>query len=351
VASIYTERLLRESVVGGEVVERIRRQIQERMNLAHEEATRSGDHWELQEVTELEEAEVAASCTRTAISQDVIEKIVEGITTFPDTFHLHPKLKKFIDNRRALLDGGVADWAMGEALAFGSLVLEGTPVRLSGQDSGRGTFSQLWEAQFGDFVNVAQPIIDQFLIADRAKWGQDSSLVLLLPHGYEGQGPEHSSARLNRFLQLCAEDNMCVANLTTPAQYFHLLRRQELLEARKQREATNVAIIRLEQFYPWPSEDIEKMLWRYPSTADVIWVQEEPRNMGGWFFVRDRMQPMLDATRRTLLFAGRLEAASPAAGSLKRHQQEQAGVIEDAFTTGTVRRRGYRVVARRKEEE
>ncbi|MCL4794398.1 MAG: multifunctional oxoglutarate decarboxylase/oxoglutarate dehydrogenase thiamine pyrophosphate-binding subunit/dihydrolipoyllysine-residue succinyltransferase subunit [Bryobacteraceae bacterium] len=473
VASIYTERLLRESVVGGEVVERIRKQIQQRMNEAHEEATRSGDQWELQEVTELQEADVAASCPRTAISQDAIEKIVEGITTFPESFNLHPKLRKFIQHRKDLLNGGTADWAMGEALAFGSLVLEGTPVRLSGQDSGRGTFSQrhleyfdyesgdvytpmqhldpqqarfevydsslseygvmgfefgyslgdpltltLWEAQFGDFANGAQIIIDQFISSCEAKWSQPSGLVLLLPHGYEGQGPEHSSSRLTRFLLLCAEDNMCVANVTTPAQYFHLLRRQmygghdrrglrkplvlltpksllrhakavsplkdftqggfqpvlgdptseptdrvnkilfcsgkiyyELLEARQQRGATNVAIIRLEQFYPWPADEIEKMLWRYPSTADVVWVQEEPRNMGGWLFVKDRMQPMLDQTRRTLLFAGRLESASPAAGSLKRHNQEQAGVIEDAFTTGTVRRRSYRVVARRREEE
>ncbi len=471
VATIYAERLMREGAVSKDVVERIRKQIQERMNLAHEEAVKRGEAWELQEVTAIEEQEMPAACPRTAISSDVVEKVIDGITTFPDSFNLHSKLKKFIEHRRELLTGGHADWALGEALAYGSLVLEGTPVRLSGQDSGRGTFSQrhleyfdyetgevytpmqhlapnqarfevydsslseygvmgyefgfslgdpltltLWEAQFGDFANGAQIMIDQFISCCESKWGQPSGLVLLLPHGYEGQGPEHSSARIERFLQLCAEDNMQVANCTTPAQYFHLLRRQmyggadrrglrkplviftpksllrhvkavssmqdfthggfqpvmsdtsnapldrinkvllcsgkvyyDLLAEREKRGATNVAILRLEQIYPWPAEDLENMLWRYPSTADVIWVQEEPRNMGPWMFVRDKLQPMLDATRRTLLYAGRPEAASPSAGSMKRHTQELNALIEDAFTTGTIRRRSYKVVPRKRD--
>src|SRR6185295_6571119 len=226
--------------------------------------------------------EIAAVCPRTGADQELIERVTEGITSFPEDFHLHPKLRGFVDKRRqALKDGGPVDWAFAEALSFGSLVLEGTPVRLSGQDSGRGTFSQrhlafydsetggryvpmqhlapnqarfdvfdsslseyavlgfefgysvadpltlvLWEAQFGDFMNGAQIMIDQFLVCAESKWGQPSGLVLLLPHGFEGQGPEHSSARIERFLTLCAENNMQVANCTTPAQYFHLLRRQ-----------------------------------------------------------------------------------------------------------------------------
>ncbi len=243
--------------------------------------------------------------------------------------------------------------------------------------------------------------------------GPASGLVLLLPHGFEGQGPEHSSARIERFLQLCAEDNMQVANVTTPAQYFHLLRRQmyggrdrrgmrkplviftpksllrhpkavspihdfthggfspvlsdtadsapdrvsrillcsgkvyyDLIAARDARSTDTTAIVRLEQFYPWPAEDIETMLFRYPSTAEVVWVQEEPRNQGAWFFVRDKLQPMLDSTRRTVLYAGRPESASPAAGSYKRHSQEVAALLDDAFTTGTIRHRRYKVVAR-----
>ena len=304
---------------------------------------------------------------------------MEGITTFPPTFHVHPKLEGFLKKRREILNGAPIDWATGETLAFGSLVLERTPVRLSGQDSGRGTFSQrhlelydsetgelyvplqhlapnqarfnvydsslseyavmgfefgysvadpltlvLWEAQFGDFANGAQVMIDQFIAAAESKWGQPSGLVLLLPHGYEGQGPEHSSARLERFLQLCAENNLQVVNASTPAQYFHVLRRQmhggsdrrgvrkplilftpkrmlrhakavstldeftggafrqvlddptgleltrvsrvlmcsgqvyyDLLAAREERKLNDVAIVRLEQLYPFPAAELK----------------------------------------------------------------------------------------------
>jgi 2-oxoglutarate dehydrogenase E1 component len=469
VATIYSGRLIRESVAGKDLIDRVRKSIQERMNQAHEEAVAKGEKWELQEVTELVEDGLPQSCPRTAIDEAAIEKIIGGLTNFPDVFHLHPKLKSIVDKRKNFLKGGAADWALAEALAFGSLLLEGTPARLSGQDSGRGTFSHrhleyfdyetgipyvpvmhldpkqagfevydsslseygvmgfefgyslgdpltltLWEAQFGDFVNGAQIMIDQFISCCEAKWGQPSGLVLLLPHGFEGQGPEHSSARIERFLQLCAEDNLQVANVTNPAQYFHLLRRQmyggrdrrgmrkplviftpksllrhpkavsaahdfthggfspvltdsgdaapdrvsrillcagkvyyDLIAARDARQqSASTAIVRLEQFYPWPAEDIETMLFRYPSTADVVWVQEEPRNQGGWSFVRDKLQPMLDSTRRTLLYAGRPESASPAAGSHKRHSQELAALIDDGFTSGTIRTRRYRVVAR-----
>ncbi|MBN9656994.1 MAG: multifunctional oxoglutarate decarboxylase/oxoglutarate dehydrogenase thiamine pyrophosphate-binding subunit/dihydrolipoyllysine-residue succinyltransferase subunit [Acidobacteria bacterium] len=468
----YSERLTKEGTVTKEAVERIRRQIQDALNAAHEEAQSKGEKWELQEVTTFEETKVPLVCPRTAVDESLIARVVEGMTTFPDTFTLHPKLKGFIEKRKEILKGGTADWATGEALAFGTLALEGTPVRLSGQDSGRGTFSQrhleyfdyntghvhtplmhidpqqarfevfdsslseygvmgfefgyslgdpltltLWEAQFGDFANGAQIMIDQFVSSCEAKWGQPSGLVLLLPHGYEGQGPEHSSARLERFLQLCAENNMQVCNVTTPAQYFHLLRRQmyggqdrrglrkplvlmtpksllrhpkavstladfthghfepvigdtgaaapdrvsrvifctgkiyyELVAEREKRELNNVAILRLEQMYPWPAEEIETMLWRYPSTAEVVWAQEEPRNQGAFLFVRDKLEPMLAATRRTLRYAGRQEAAAPSTGSSKRHAQEHAAVMEDAFSAGPVRQRRYRVVAKAQKE-
>jgi multifunctional 2-oxoglutarate metabolism enzyme len=469
VATQYAERLQKEGVVTKESLERIKRQIQDALNAAHEEAQARGEKWELQEVTVFEEDALPLVCPRTAVDLAAIERIVEGITTFPDDFTLHPKLKGFIEKRKELIKGGHADWALGEALAFGSLVSEGTPVRLSGQDSARGTFSQrhleyfdynnghpyiplqhldpkqarfevydsslseygvmgfefgyslgdpltltLWEAQFGDFANGAQIMIDQFISCCEAKWGQPSGLVLLLPHGYEGQGPEHSSARIERFLQLCAEDNMQVCNATTPAQYFHLLRRQmyggndrrglrkplviftpksllrhtkvvssaeeftsggfqpvlgdmsagapdrvskvifcsgkiyyEIIAAREKLGATGVPVVRLEQLYPWPAQEIENVLWRYPSTAEIVWVQEEPRNMGAFIFVRDRMEQLLSGTRRTLRYAGRPEAASPSTGSGKRHAQEQAAVIEDAFSGGSpTRPRRYRVVPR-----
>jgi 2-oxoglutarate dehydrogenase E1 component len=342
------------------------------------------------------------------------------------------------------------DWAFAEAIAFGSLVLEGTPVRLSGQDSGRGTFSQrhavlydtqtgkswtplselrsatapaarfevfdsslseegvvgfeygysvvarealvLWEAQFGDFVNGAQTIIDQYIAASEDKWRQTSRLTLLLPHGYEGQGPEHSSARLERFLQLCAENNLQVCYPTTPAQYFHLLRRQvrpgmerplvvitpksllrlpaaastlddftsggfvpviddgqigdaqavervvlcsgkvyyDLIETRKKAEAVNVAVLRMEQFYPFPAERLRELLTKYPKTKQLVWAQEEPKNMGGWTFVEQRLENLLSACERPI-YVGRVASASPATGSYAIHQAEQARLVTEAL--------------------
>jgi 2-oxoglutarate dehydrogenase E1 component len=469
VGELYAGRLLREGVISSDWAERVQKQTHDTFNAAHEEATKKGEKWELQEVTVYEEEAVELACPRTAVDQALIEKVVTGMTTFPANFTLHPKLKGFIEKRRDLLKGGTADWATAEALAFGTLVVEGTPIRLSGQDSGRGTFSQrhleyydydngvvytpmqhleagqarfevvdsslseygvmgfefgyslgdpltltLWEGQFGDFANGAQIMIDQFISCCEAKWGQPSGLVLLLPHGYEGQGPEHSSARPERFLQLCAESNMQVCNVTTPAQYFHLLRRQmyggndrrgtrkplviftpksllrhvkavsglrdfthghfeevvsdpviapdratkvifctgkiyyELLAEREKRGIQDAALVRLEQMYPWPMDQIEDMLWRYPSTAEIVLCQEEPRNMGAFLFVRDKMQPMLEASRRILRYAGRPEAAAPSTGTSSRHKQEQAAVIDDAFQGGTMLTRKYRVVARKR---
>ncbi len=384
----------------------------------------------------------------TEISEETLTKIINSITRLPKDFSVHPKLKKFLEKRLDLIDGsGEADWAFAESLAFGSLLLEGTPVRLSGQDSVRGTFSQrhlaltdistgleymplnhmasgqakiealdsllsegavlgfeygystadplalvIWEAQFGDFANGAQVIIDNFIVASYEKWKLPNSVVMLLPHGFEGQGPEHSSARLERFLTLCAQDNIQVCNLTTPAQYFHLLRRQikravrkplvimtpksllrlpeaksareefingmfneiiddryiadknsvsrvlltsgkvyyDLIKYRTDNKINNVAIIRLEQLYPYRSPKIREVLSSYIKAKNVIWVQEEPKNMGAWNFLVPRLLEDLAEGQR-LRYAGRPEGASPAVGSAKKSAKQQKELVEQAF--------------------
>ncbi len=471
VAVLYAQKLEREGVVTASEVEHFRRRYSRSLDEVYETAQRHKQQYELQELSAVPEEEaIAPFCAHTAVDQQTIERVIKGITTFPSDFHLHPKLRNFVEKRREVLNGAPIDWATAECIAFGSLVLEGTPVRLSGQDSARGTFSQrhleyydyengrpyipmqhlspdqarfevwdsslseyavmgfefgysvgdpltlvLWEAQFGDFANGAQIMIDQFIAAAESKWGQPSGLVLLLPHGYEGQGPEHSSARLERFLQLCAENNMQVANCTTPAQYFHLLRRQmvggadrrgvrkplivftpksllrhplavsslkdltsggfrevlsdasnidagrvkkvifcsgkvyyDLIAARQQRGAEDVAINRIEQLYPFPQSEFTDLLARYPATAEVVWVQEEPRNMGAWRFVQEQIQPLLNGAKRPLRYAGRPESASPAAGSLKRHQQEQQELIEEAFAAAPIEQKIRRWGPKRK---
>jgi 2-oxoglutarate dehydrogenase E1 component len=472
VAVLYSERLVREGVIAETEVQEMRKRIAVRFAEAHEASQKKAERYELQELSAVPDQEIENFCPRTSVNHQTLERVTRALTKFPENFHLHPKLRAFAERRtKALAESGPIDWAFGEALAFGTLVLEGTPVRLSGQDSGRGTFSQrhlvfydyenskkyiplqhmtpdqarfdvfdsslseyavlgfefgysvadpltlvLWEAQFGDFANGAQIMIDQFLSAAESKWGQPSGLVLLLPHGYEGQGPEHSSARVERYLSLCAENNMQVANCTTPAQYFHLLRRQmyggsdrrgmrkpliiftpksllrhtkavstpedftsggfrevigeaaaldpervtrvifcsgkiyyELLAGREERRNEQVAIMRLEQLYPFPEAQVNDVLLRYPLTAEIAWVQEEPRNMGAWRFVSELMQPMLASTRRELRYVGRPESASPAGGSGKRHQQEQAEIINDALAEGSIAHtKRVRLVARRK---
>jgi 2-oxoglutarate dehydrogenase E1 component len=470
VATLYAERLVREKLVTQDEVDRIRKSIQQRLSDAHARAQQSAQMFEYQELAVVDEVDVRREIPQTASDQATLQRVIYGSTAFPEDFHVHPKLKKFLDQRLHILEGGPIDWAAAEALAFGSLVLEGTPVRLSGQDCGRGTFSQrhlvfhdsetgepyipmqnlapnqakfevwdsslseyavmgfefgysvadplclvMWEGQFGDFANGAQIMIDQFISCSYSKWGQPNGLVLLLPHGQEGQGPEHSSARLERFLTLCAEDNMQVVNPTTPAQYFHLLRRQmhggddrrgmrkplivmtpksllrhvraisrltdltaggfreiigdthvlaadeirrviltsgkiyyELADQREKLAANNVAIVRIEQYYPFPKADLQDVLMRYPVTAEVCWVQEEPKNMGAWRFVREQVQPILDPARRSLRYIGRAESASPAPGSLKRHQSEQAEILAEAFSNDPVPRAKTRLVVRRK---
>ena len=386
----------------------------------------------------------------TAVPLETLKELNRQAHTLPAGFNLNPKLRRQLQRRLEVVEReGVIDWAHAELLAFASLLAEGIPIRLTGQDTIRGTFSQrhvafydfetgerviplqqmpaarasfavynsplseagplgfeygysvqapdalvLWEAQFGDFANVAQVIIDQFIVSGWAKWRQRSALVLLLPHGYEGQGPEHSSARLERFLQLAAEDNVRIANCTTAAQYFHLLRRQailrtmdprplivmtpksllrhpramspmrELAEGRfqpvlddptaRQRPddvtrlilcsgkvyvdlvtsqfaatASHVAIVRVEELYPFPGDELAAILRQYPNARDVVWLQEEPKNMGAWTSMQPRLQPLLNG--RTLRYIGRPERASPAEGFAEMHEQEQARIIAEAF--------------------
>ena len=389
----------------------------------------------------------------TSVSTDDLKLIGNAITTIPENIQVNKKLARIVEARKKAIDTGEGiDWSTAEHLAFGSLLIEGHPVRLSGQDSCRGTFSQrhavfvdqvkeerytplnnikenqenfevidsplseasvlgfeygyslteptalvMWEAQFGDFANGAQVIVDQFISSGEAKWLRMSGLVMLLPHGYEGQGPEHSSARLELYLQLCGEDNMQVLNCSTPANYFHALRRQlkrdfrkpliimtpksllrnkmcvsklsdmaeqtafrrvikdpdinlkdknikkvvicsgkvfyNLYEEREKRKLENVKILRLEQIYPFPHRTLKEELSKTPD-AEVVWCQEEPKNMGSWFFVDRKIEDVLMSYKGKFLrptYAGREEAASPATGSLSRHNKEQADLVNEAL--------------------
>ncbi|GAA2159221.1 multifunctional oxoglutarate decarboxylase/oxoglutarate dehydrogenase thiamine pyrophosphate-binding subunit/dihydrolipoyllysine-residue succinyltransferase subunit [Pedococcus bigeumensis] len=393
--------------------------------------------------------QASRSADQTAIPADQLQHIGDAFVNPPKGFTVHPKLLQAMEKRaQSTRDGGI-DWATGELLAFGSLLMEGTPVRLAGQDSRRGTFVQrhavlidkhtaeewtpllylgegqarfwvydsllsefaamgfeygysverpdalvLWEAQFGDFFNGAQTIVDEFISSSEQKWGQRSSVVLLLPHGYEGQGPDHSSARIERFLQMCAEDNMTVAYPSTPASYFHLLRRQayarprrplivftpksmlrlkaassmpqdftegtfrpvladrasfdnggvtrvllasgkvvyDLEAAREKAEDTTTAIVRVEQLAPLPAREIAAELAKYPG-ADVVWVQDEPANQGAWPFVAMNLPQALAelGETRALRVVSRKASASPATGSSKRHAEQQAELVAAAF--------------------
>ena len=382
----------------------------------------------------------------TGLAEEELSALTTKLTTYPDGFHIHPKVKKLLEQRAEMGTGKrPVDYGMAEALAFASLAKAGIPVRLSGQDSRRGTFNQrhsvlidieneneyvpleniapgqarcgihnstlseqgvlgfeygysrdypealvLWEAQFGDFVNVAQAIIDQFISAGEAKWNLLSGLVMLLPHGYEGQGPEHSSARIERFIQLAAKDNIQITQPSNAAQYFHLLRRQalrrwrkplvvftpksmlrhadasspiadftranfqnvipdtevgeadrilvctgkighELQAERKKRKDTSTAIVFLEQLYPFPEKELAAEFARHGASGDIVWVQEEPANMGALFNMLPRLQRI--AGERHVMSVKRSSSASPATGSAKAHEVEQKTLLTLAFTT------------------
>ncbi len=383
----------------------------------------------------------------TGVARDVLDRIYGALSKTPDGFEVHPKLRKQFEARDALWAGGEVDWALAETLAYGSLLLEGTDIRLAGQDSRRGTFSHrhavlvdhtngneyaplahldpdqakfwiydsllseyaalgfeygysvvakdalvIWEAQFGDFINGASIILDQFLVAAEDKWNQLSNLVLYLPHGYEGQGPEHSSGRMERFLTLAAEDNMQVADVSQAGQLFHLLRRQVRREVRKplvlftpksllrarparshvdqlttghfhetlddprvsdraavrrvvlctgkiahevlaarDKSGAPVAVVRVEQLYPWPFEQLDEIVAGYPNADEIVWLQEEPENMGAWNFAKGRLYERFGDSHRIRRIS-RYESASPATGSATIHAQEQAELIDEAVT-------------------
>jgi 2-oxoglutarate decarboxylase len=483
----YAKQLIREGVINESGVNQL---IEERIRRYEEALARAKEVAVAQKSTEvisppLEELD-GSVVIDTGVEADVVRNIARQIAVVPEGFNLNPKMVGQLARRAKMGEGATpVDWAFAEAMAFGSLAFEGAHVRLSGQDSGRGTFSQrhavlydtvtgqfwtplselhsqdgpqgrfevfdsslseagvlgfeygysvvaqdalvMWEAQFGDFNNVAQEIIDQYVAAGEDKWKQTSRLTLLLPHGYEGQGPEHSSARLERYLQLCAENNLQVCYPTTPAQYFHLLRRQvrpgferplvvmtpksllrlpaaassldqltsdgfqpviddaelkdparvqrivlcsgkvfyDLNEARKKavggnptvregaaptseasdakgaspavREGSSgqgedrVALVRLEQFYPFPLRGLTEMIARYSNAKELVWCQEEPKNMGGWTFMESRLENLLPRCERPR-YIGRAASASPATGSYAIHLQEQERLVREALT-------------------
>jgi 2-oxoglutarate dehydrogenase E1 component len=443
VRQLYTEELVNRGDLTADEAEKALNEFNDRLEQALDETRESAPS----EPPKAGTPEIVGVLPRreTGVQRDVLEQVAAALSSWPDDFTVHPKLEKALHRRRQQLDNDQIDWAMGEALAFGSLVLEGFPVRLAGQDSRRGTFSQrhwvlmdyetgeehlplavmdenqapfmiydsplnefaamgfeygysvmrkdalvCWEAQFGDFVNGAQVIVDQFVVAAEDKWDQTSGLVLLLPHGYEGQGPEHSSARLETFLARCAEDNIQVAQPTTAAQYFHLLRRQvhrdvrkplivftpksllrakpasspvaaviegsfqevlgdpgapddvrrillctgkiahDLMDRRGEDEAP-VAIVRVEQLYPWPEEQVVEQLDRFPDATEVVWVQDEPENMGAWTFVQARLHRVLREGDRRLRHVSRFESGSSATGRKTIHDQEREELLDQAF--------------------
>jgi 2-oxoglutarate dehydrogenase E1 component len=456
--ALYAERLAAEGTLPSDESKAMWDEFQAQLEAAYQAAQgyrpNKADwlegHWSgLTKAGEDEELQEAS----TAMSLDALQEVGRALYTPPADFDLNPKIARQLEAKRAMFESGEGlDWSTAEALAFGGLLTEGSRVRLSGEDCQRGTFSQrhavlvdqtnqneyvplnniregqarieiynsllseagvlgfeygysladphtlvLWEAQFGDFANGAQVIIDQFLASGETKWLRMSGLTLLLPHGYEGQGPEHSSARMERYLQLCAERNMIVANVTTPANYFHVLRRQlkrnyrkplvimtpksllrhklavspladfaegtsfkpvlgeidtlqapeqvrrivmcsgkvyyDLLAARREAGADDVAIISLEQIYPFPEITLPKILAPYRN-ADLVWCQEEPANMGAWTFVDRRIERLLtklDGAAKRPHYVGRDSAASPATGLAKVHAQQQAALVREAL--------------------
>jgi 2-oxoglutarate dehydrogenase E1 component len=465
VTEIYGKRLESEGLIKPGELEELRasvtRHLEEEFELGDNFRPNKAD-WLDGRWSGIARAEEGPRRGETGVELSTVKEVGEKITQFPATFNAHRTIDRLIKNRRKMIDDGLGiDWAMAESLAFGTLLKEGFPVRLSGQDVERGTFSQrhavlidqlsekkytplnhlgkgqaklevinsmlseeavlgfeygyslaepmalvLWEAQFGDFANGAQVIIDQFLAAGERKWLRMSGLVMLLPHGYEGQGPEHSSARLERFLQLSAEDNWQVANCTTPANYFHILRRQmhrkfrkplilmtpksllrhkrvvsempdfgpqssfhrvlwdgaqvghsetvqllpddqikrvvlcsgkvyyDLFEERESRKVNDVYLMRIEQLYPFPARALIQELGRFPQ-AEMIWCQEEPKNMGAWSFIEANIEWVLEhinAKHRRPRYVGRAASAATATGLMSKHLAELRAFLDEALT-------------------
>ncbi len=444
VRMLYTEALIKRGDLTLEEAEQALDDFRQRLQGALD-TTRSIEHDPNAKAADPPPAVGVLPPADTKVDKATLDKVYEALASRPEGFTVHPKLVGQFASRDKMYEAGEVDWALGEALAYGTLLHEGTSVRLAGQDSRRGTFSHrhstlvdfetgdeivplegagldaklwiydsllseyaamgfeygysverpevltLWEAQFGDFVNGAQIVIDQFIMASEDKWSETSGLVLLLPHGYEGQGPEHSSARVERFLLLAAEDNVQIANVTTAGQFFHLLRRQmrrdvrkplvvftpksllrakttrsplssltdgrfhETLEdpnppaadevtdlvfatgkvavdafARRDQTGSHAVITRVEQLYPWPAEQIADVVARYPNARRIVWLQEEPENMGAWNFVKGRLYEAHGETHKIQRFS-RPESGSPSTGSARIHAQEQDQILTGLF--------------------
>src|SRR3712207_3443796 len=445
VRKLYTESLIGRGDITIEEAEQVLRDYQQQLERVFREVRESEadlDEWTTVPVYPEKPLEPKAS---TAVPREVLKRIADAHVTAPPGFTVHPKVLPQLQRRAAAITDGPIDWGTGEILAFGSLLMEGRPVRLAGQDSRRGTFAQrfatiidrrnadewtplanltedqgkfyvydsllseyaalgfeygysvarpdalvLWEAQFGDFVNGAQIVIDEYITAGRTKWGQESGVVLLLPHGYEGQGPDHSSARIERFLTMAADEAFVVAQPSSPASYFHLLREHalgeehrplivftpksmlkrkeaasqpddftsgefrplipddqadpeavdtlllcsgrvtwDLMVARKKRDdAARVAIAPVEQLYPQPDAEIEACIKSLPNLKAIRWVQDEPRNMGPWPYYALNVWPRLELPVEGVT---RPASSSPSVGTLKRHMEEQKALVDQAF--------------------
>ncbi|MEZ5346219.1 MAG: multifunctional oxoglutarate decarboxylase/oxoglutarate dehydrogenase thiamine pyrophosphate-binding subunit/dihydrolipoyllysine-residue succinyltransferase subunit [Pyrinomonadaceae bacterium] len=453
VRHVYAQELIRSGVITedelDEMTDKVVAKYEDILKKAKEIAA---DKKKVKELAPPIQDEDGSAVLETAISKDVLDGVTEKISIIPDGFNINPKMVGQLGRRSKMGSGETPmDWGFAEAIAFGSLVIEGFDIRLSGQDSGRGTFSHrhsmmydtqtgniwcplselrseansgarfnvfdsslsesavlgfeygyatvaknalvLWEAQFGDFSNGAQVIIDQYISSSEDKWKEQNRLVMLLPHGFEGQGPEHSSARLERYLQLCAENNMQVCYPTTPAQYFHMLRRQvkqeivrplivmtpksllrlpaasssieeltsggfqpviddaavtdrnavkrivlcsgkvfyDLEAAREEQKGEDVALIRLEQFYPFPAAKLSELFTSYSNAKEILWTQEEPKNMGGWHFVEPRINE-IKPEKLDLRYVGRTASASPATGSYVIHGLEQDEILDETLS-------------------
>jgi 2-oxoglutarate dehydrogenase E1 component len=446
-SKLYADRLLDDGIVTLPEIEAMEKAVRERLDADFQ--TIHGSQCLFPQARFYEEwqdydGRYGHGPVATGVDIERLKSLCRLLTTIPEGFSAHPKIQALLKKRLEAVETGIGiDWANAESLAFATLLFEGTPIRLSGQDVRRGTFSQrhtflvdiktgewhvplnslggscaafsawdsllaeasvlgfeygysmvqphqlvIWEAQFGDFINNAQSVIDLYIASAESKWRRLSGLVLLLPHGLEGQGPEHSSARPERFLQLCADENMQVCYPTTPAQYFHLLRRQmsrrvrkplviltpksllrnplavsrteeltsggfqdvlydpektdavqsvlfcsgkiyyELIQKRDALQRLDVAIVRIEQYYPFPDEHIRQVMQRYSQAKTWKWVQEEPENMGAWWFVRPLLEGIL---QQLLIYVGRKPSASPATGFPKIYRRDQDAILDQAF--------------------
>jgi 2-oxoglutarate dehydrogenase E1 component len=456
VRALYVDQLQAKGLLSQEEVEQIYRNVQETLQAEYDKVLDKGKDNTVNEIEVPEVITKGIPSIETGVSLDTLRELNRELLKWPEGFNVYPKLKRILERREgALKENGKVEWALAEALAFATILKDGTPIRLTGQDSERGTFAQrhivlhdtetnetfsplhrlpqarasfaihnsplseaavvgfeygynvfapetliIWEAQYGDFVNTAQALFDQFVSSGRAKWGQKSGLVLLLPHGYEGQGPEHSSARLERFLQLAAENNWTVANLTSAAQYFHILRRQasilgtefvrplvimtpksllrhpltasvdtklseghfqtvleqpqlgkeadkvkrlilttgkmaidldaEIESSKKNRNLDELHIVRIEQLYPFPKEKVEAILQRYPNSEEIVWVQEEPKNMGGWHYIAPILFKLASDSLK-VSYIGRPDRSSPAGGDSTVHKKEQERIVHQAL--------------------